>query len=261
MDGSEEMARFFESVDPLLIAGIALAVICLVLLISLLLLALGVLAQGGLIAAFSRADDGHDVSLGQAFGLGTTYFWKLIGIRALFWLAGFVIVMVIIAISIPLILATFGLALLLCCCLILPLILIGILVDAYVVTTMVAAVEEEMGVFDSFRRSWELFKVNYVPLGVMAVILIVGSGIINFILVLPFIFAVLPVVIGMSLIAEAEILVAVAVMMLCMLALLPIFLLINAVITTFTTGGWTITYRRLIGREGVEVLGSAGAAA
>jgi hypothetical protein len=256
MEGSEEFGRFFDTVDPALIAAIVLAMICVFLLISLLFLALSVLAQGGLIAAFSRADDGYEVTLGEAFRLGTVNFWKLVGIRALFWLAGFVVAMLIAAV----IFATFGLALLLCCCLILPLIILGILVDAYVISTMVAAVEEDLGVFDSFRRSWELFKANFVPLAVMAVILIVGSGIVNFILILPFIFAMIPAMLTLAVITEAEFLVALGVMMVCMLAFLPIFLLINAVITTFTTGGWTITYRRLIGREGMETLGSASAA-
>jgi hypothetical protein len=38
-----------------------------------------------------------------------------------------------------------------------------------------------------------------------------------------------------------------------LLIALPLLLLASAIITTFTTGAWTITYRRLIGEGGIHL--------
>ncbi len=58
---------------------------------ALVFLVLGVIGQGGLIAGFSHADEGADVSLGEAFSLGIQSFWKLLGIRFTVWIIGLII--------------------------------------------------------------------------------------------------------------------------------------------------------------------------
>ena len=258
--GSEDIGRLIGAPDEALLIAIAVAIFFLVLFIALLFLLLSVLGQSGLIASFSRADDGYDVSVGEAFRLGMPYFWKLLAIRVLVWLAGLLIILGILAVSIPFFIATQGVGLLLIplllCCL-LPLLPLFMLVDAYVIITMVAAVEEDLGVIDSFRRSWQLFKENFGPVLVMTLILILGTAILSFVLVLPFLIMFVPIVIGFLVGGDQSIAAGMIVSGICLLASLPFIFLINAVITTFTTGGWTITYRRLIGQEGVQELGTA----
>ena len=259
-NGSEDIGRLFEAPDEVLLIAIAVAIFILVLFIALFFLLLSVLGQSGLIASFSRADDGYDVSFGEAFRLGMPYFWKLLGIRLLVWLAGLLIIIVILAVSIPFFIATMGVGLLLiplCLCCLLPLLPLFMLVDAYVILTMVAAVEEDLSVTDSFRRSWQLCKENFGPVLVMTLILILGTAILSFVLVLPFLIMFVPIVIGFLVGGDQSIAAGMIVSGLCLLISLPFIFLINAVITTFTTGGWTITYRRLIGREGVSELGAA----
>jgi hypothetical protein len=258
--GSKDIGRLFEAPDEAVLIAIAVALIILVLFIALFFLLLSVLGQSGLIASFSRADDGYDVSVGEAFRLGMPYFWKLLGIRLLVWLAGLLIIIVILAVSIPFFIATMGVGLLLiplCLCCLLPLLPLFMLVDAYVILTMVAAVEEDLSVTDSFRRSWQLCKENFGPVLVMTLILILGTAILSFVLVLPFLIMFVPIVIGFLVGGDQSIAAGMIVSGLCLLISLPFIFLINAVITTFTTGGWTITYRRLIGREGVSELGAA----
>lgn len=257
--GSEDLGRLFEAPNETLLIAIAVAIFFLVLFIALFFLLLGVLGQSGLIAGFSRADDGHDVTLGGAFRLGTQYFWKLLGIRMLIWLAGLLIIVVILAVSIPFFIMTLGVGLLLiplCLCCLLPLIPLFMLVDAYVILTMVAAVEDDLGVTDSFRRSWQLCKENFGPVLVMTLILILGTAILSFVLVLPFLIMFVPMIMGLLVGGDQSLAAGMIVSGVCLLASLPFFVLINAVVTTFTTGGWTITYRRLIGQEGVLELGT-----
>ena len=258
--GSEDFGRLFEAPDEAVLIAIAVALIILVLFIALFFLLLSVLGQSGLIAGFSRADEGYDVSLSEAFRLGMPYFWKLLGIRILVWLAGLLIIIVIFAVSIPFFIATQGVGLLLiplCLCCLVILLPLFMLVDAYVILTMVAAVEEDLGVTDSFRRSWKLCTENFGPVLVMTLILILGTAILSFVLVLPFLIMFVPIVIGFLVGGDPSIAAGMIVSGICLLVSLPFIFLINAVITTFTTGGWTITYRRLIGQEGVAELGTA----
>jgi hypothetical protein len=60
------------------------------LILVLVFFVLGVIGTGGLIAGFRHADEGQDTSLGQAFRLGTKYFWRLLGFRLLLLLLGIV---------------------------------------------------------------------------------------------------------------------------------------------------------------------------
>jgi hypothetical protein len=249
-----------EAIDPAVLVAIAVVLILVFLCLGLLVLALSVIAQGGLIAGFSRADDGADVSLREAFRFGAAHFWKLLGIRIVFWLVGIVLVLFVIVGLVVFILGTFGIGLLLiplCCCLVIPFALLGILVEAYMVLTMVAAIEEELGVLDAFRRSWDVFRANFVPVAIMGLILVLGSGILTLIFILPMFFVVVPIAIGLLAGGDESILFSLIAGGFCFLALIPVIIVVNSIITTFVTGGWTITYRRLIGRRGAEVLGSA----
>ncbi len=257
--GSEDMVRLFEAPDESFLIAIAVAIFILVLFIALFFLLLSVLGQSGLIAGFSRADDGYDVSVGEAFRLGMPYFWRLLRIRLLVWLAGLLVIIAILAVSIPFFIVTSGVGMifiLLCLCCLLPFLPLFLLVDAYVILTMVAAVEEDLGVIDSFRRSWQLLTEHFGPVLVMTLILILGTAILSFVLVLPFLIMFIPVMIGFLAGGDQSTAAGMIVSGICLLVSLPFIFLLNAVMTTFTTGGWTITYRRLIGQEGASGLGT-----
>jgi hypothetical protein len=258
--GFEDFGRTLEGPDVGILIAIGIGVLCLVFILGLIFLVLGVLGQAGLIAGYSRADQGHDVTLAEAFRLGTEHLWKLLAIRILFWIAGFIAVLTIGALMIPLVILSLGLIVLCLCFLIIPLIILGILIDTYVVLTMVAAVEERLDVIEAFQHSWQVLRDNFWPLLLMALILIVGSGILSFFIFLPFIVTFVPALIGVIISTEASVATGLILSGLCFLSALPILILINGVITTFTSGGWTITYRRLIGDQGAIELGSVPAA-
>jgi hypothetical protein len=255
--GVEDFGRTVESPDVGILIAIGIAVLCLVFILGLIFLVLGVLGQAGLIAGFSQADQGYNVTLAEAFRLGTEHLWKLLAIRILFWIAGFIAVLTIGVLMIPLFILSLGFIVFCLCFLIIPLIILGILIDAYVVLTMVAAVEERVDVLEAFKHSWQVLRGNFWPLLLMALILIVGSGVLSFLIFLPFIVTFVPGLIGVIINTDVSIATGLIMSGLCFLTALPILILINGVITTFTSGGWTITYRRLIGEEGTLELGSA----
>ena len=247
---------FFEDVGPIqeeVIIPIVLGLVCLGLIVALVFLVLGVIGQGGLIAAFKRADDGAAVTFADSFGDGMQVFWKLLGIRITFFIVGFVIVIALILGAIVFTAATFGIGLICLIPLLCLLIPLGLSVDSYIILTMVAAVEEELGVFEAFGRSWTTLKENIGPVVVMILILIIGFGILGFLIALPFVGIALPAITGAIVGSDAAIISGVVITLLCALIAIPLLIVIYGLMTTYTTGAWTLTYRRLNGTMGAEL--------
>ncbi|TDJ15213.1 MAG: hypothetical protein E2O65_12720 [Gammaproteobacteria bacterium] len=232
---------------------IFLGLLCLGLIVALVVFVLGVIGQGGLIAGFKRADDGANVSFSEAFGDGLQSFWKLAGIRILFFVAGIVIVLGLILGTILVGVATFGIGLLCLIPLICLLIPIGLGVDSYIILTMVASVEEELGVVDSFGRSWTTLKENLGPIVVMILILIVGFGILGLLIAVPFIALGFPFIAGAIIGTDAALISGIAITLLCATVAIPLLVVAYGLLTTYATGAWTLTYRRLNGTMGAEL--------
>lgn len=244
--------RFFENNADVIVL-IFLGLFCLAIVVGLFFLALGVIGQGGLIGGYIKADDGAHVTLGEAFNLGLQYFWRLLGIRVVFWLAGLVVAFLLLIGALGFGIITLGIGLLCLIPLICLLIPLALALDAYVVLTMVAAVDEDLGVLDSFGRSWEVVKANLGPVVVMGLILIVGGGILSALVFLPFVGVVVPAITGLVVGSETAVRSGVALSALCLVAGIPLAILLNGLITTYITGAWTLTYRRMIGEAGTEL--------
>ena len=248
--------RFFDEIAPIqeeIVIPIILGILCVGLILALVFFALGVIGQGGLIAGFRQADDGASVTFAEAFGEGMQNFWKLAGIRIAFFIAGFVIAIALILGTVLIGVATLGIGLLCVIPLLCLLIPLGLGVDSYIILTMVASVEEDLGVFESFGRSWNTFKENLGPMVVMILILIVGFGILGFLIALPFIGIVVPAITGIIVGTDLAVASGIAITLLCLIAAIPLLIALYGLLTTYTTGAWTLTYRRLNGTMGAEL--------
>ena len=254
--GRYDQATPFGDLGPIqgeVFIPIFLGLLCLGLIVALIVFVLGVIGQGGLIAGFKRADDGATVSFSEAFGDGLQSFWKLAGIRVLFFIAGFVILLALILGTVLVGVATFGIGLLCLLPLICLLIPIGLGVDSYIILTMVAAVEEDLGAFEAFGRSWTTFKENPGPITLMILILIVGFGILGFLIAMPFIALGFPIIAGAIMGTDAALISGIAISLLCAMVAIPLLIVAYGLLTTYTTGAWTLTYRRLNGTMGAEL--------
>jgi len=248
--GLPELERFFSRIDEGTWIAVALVILGVILVLALVALVLGVIGQGGLIAGFARADEGQTVALGEAFNLGMQNFWKLLGIRVVTWAAGLIVGITVAIGVVAVAIGTLGIGLLCLIPLVCLLIPLAWGLDAYIILTMVAAVEEGLGVLDAFRKAWELVRANLGPVIVMALILILGGGILSAVLGVPFIGVVVPAILGFALGSETSIYSGLAVSGLCLVVAIPIFIVLIGVLTTYTTGAWTLTYRRLTGKAG-----------
>jgi hypothetical protein len=241
--GINGLTQFFNSIpEGTLIIG-AVVIVALLLVLALIFLVLGVIGQGGLIAGFNQADEGADVNLAEAFGMGMHFFWRILALRLLLVIAGFIVAVG----CIILIILTFGLGIFCMLCIGIPLL---IAVGVYVEMTTVAIVVEDLDPFKALARAWDVIRNNIGPMLVMAVILVLGSLIVGLVFASPFILVVVPVVTALALGTRTAIGTGLLVGGLCLVAYIPILIVLNGILTTYVMGAWTLTFRRLTDRPG-----------
>ncbi len=240
-----ELQRLLDRMPPETLTAIALGVACLALFIGLLAVVLGALGQAGLIAGFDLADAGHPVTLAEAFRRGLQSFWKILAIQII---VGVVLIVVGLAAAFGAGVFTIGtLGIGLIClapllCLLIPLLF---LVGVYVMLTQVAVVVEDLSLLDAFQRGWGIFRAHMGSVLVMALILILGGGLVGLILAAPFLFIAFPVMLVLLAGDQGQISSGLLVGGLCFVGLLPVVILLNGILQTFITGAWTLTFRRL----------------
>jgi len=174
------------------------------------------------------------------------YFWRIFAFKIL---AGLAIVLVIVLLLAPIVglgILTEGIALIflipLACVLILPgSIILGILMRQAIIAMMI----EDLGMLAGLTRAWQVVRKHPGPLAVMVIILAVGGGIIGFIIAIPAILAVTPIIIPLITGFTDMLLQAALVSAALVCAYSPVLLLASGILTAFTSVAWVLTYLQL----------------
>jgi hypothetical protein len=137
-------------------------------------------------------------------------------------------------------------------CLLVP---IGWVVAVIVEQANIAMVVENLGIGAGLQRGWDVFRNNLGPVIVMALILMLGVSLIGgFIIGLPLVFIIIPAAFGAMSnaprIAGGSWLVA----GLCLVAYLPVLILLNGVLRSFIESAWTLTFLDLTRRPALPVV-------
>ncbi|MBN2501669.1 MAG: hypothetical protein JXB38_12880 [Anaerolineales bacterium] len=246
--------RFVESIPEEAFIFFAIGMILLVLVLVLLAFFVGTFGEVGMIQGTKLADaNGETLTFSQVFEAIKPYYGRALGLNLIVFLAGFAIALVLIGIIVVLSIATLGIGLICLIPLLCIFIPIGIAVGVFVKQSMVALVVEDLGIGDAFKRGWEVLRDNIGAMIGMALILIIGSAIVGFIVALPVMLAVLPamgsVMYGMMQQTEEFVLGGIAVSLLCGVAYLPISLLLQGILTAYVDSSWTLTFLRLTGQK------------
>lgn len=244
-----ELQRTLETVPEGTWVAIVLGIICLALFLALIFWVLGALGQSGLIAGFSAAEAGEEVTLSSAFQAGTQFFWKVLIIQIIVGVITFVLIGGLLLLGIGGTVLTLGIGLICLIPLICLLIPVGIAVGVYTTFVKVALVVEDLDIFGAFSRAWEVIRANVGDVIVMSLILLIGGGIVSFLIALPFILVALPVILGLVLETDASMMFGFITGIVCTVVYLPILIVLNGILQTFLYGSWTLTYLRLIGVE------------
>jgi hypothetical protein len=242
---TQGMQQFFNNIPEGTWIAIAIGAVLVIILLSLLFLALGILGQGGLIAGFNQAETGQEVTLGGAFNAGLHHFWRLLGAALLAWAVSMVAILIILGLGAGIAIFTLGIGLICLIPLICVMIPLAIAVQLYVMLTQIIIVIEDKPVLESFKRAWELVRTHVGPLVVTALILILGGGLVGLLISLPFIGVVIPAIAGVAAGTQQAMTTGLIFAGLCLVAYLPVMIVLNGVLTTYIRGAWTLTYLRL----------------
>lgn len=220
---------------------VAIGLVIFALVIAAVFIVLGLLGQAGLIAGVARADDTGSVRLAEAWAGGLPHFWRLLGFTLLI-----IAVVLIVALAAGIFAAVtmgFGMiCLAFLICLLLPL---GIVISAYLSLTQNGIVLENLGVFRALERAWQITRDNFWPVVAMALILAVIGLLAGIVFAIPFFLLAIPTLAFFF--RDTSNLASLVPMLACVVVYVPLSILLSAVLRTFTSSVWTLTFRRLTG--------------
>lgn len=221
---------------------LVLALIMLGLILSVIFLFAGTLGQTGVVKGTSMADeadlDDPPLSFGAIFNALKPHYWKVLllnlGVRLLGIFGGLIL-------ALPILLLT------VCTCCLGPILLIpiGWFINVLVVFTIIAIIEEDLGIFEGIARAWQVITRNFGKVVVMFLILGVGGLIIGLIISLPLLIVPVPLIANLILTGARSVTVGLVFSVLLTLLFLPLIIFLSGVLQAFILAAWTLTFRRL----------------
>jgi hypothetical protein len=224
-------------------------------LLFILQLFLATVGQTGLVRGAYHADHDAELRFGTLWRESLHYFWRVTGLQFLIWapiVSLFIIIMAVFVFSLGAfssdlrstmsgVGAAAGLFVLAFCCCLFPVIIV---LSFYYRQTLSAMLVDDIGIFDSLARGWDVIVKHVGELLVMGLILFgIGLGV-GIVLAIPIFIIVIPLMTSFtagSITSWTPFLVAFALLLLYS----PISWFLNGLYRTFSESVWTLTYIRL----------------
>ncbi|MDP1546925.1 MAG: hypothetical protein Q8L87_12970 [Anaerolineales bacterium] len=233
--GFEQFGQFMEQN-----LWIIFALIAFIFVLSFLFYALGIMGRIGLIQGALKVEKGAEsLTFAELWSESMPYFWRIFGLNFLIGLAVFVLIVPLVLFGV----ITAGVGFLCILPLICILVPISWVVMVIVEQAQPAIIAENLGMWDGFKRGWEIVKANAVNFIILALILMVGGAIVGFIIAIPIIFAVVPLVLGANILDQT--LTPIYIALACCAVYLPVLYLLNGILAAYIQSVWTLTYLRL----------------
>lgn len=248
---SYQIERFFESGAVwIFIAATIFALICLFFVFFIVSLILGTFGKTGLVRGAWLADAGQEkLSFADLWHESVPYFWRVFLLVILRWLSGIVLTIVLFLPVLLLILFTLGCGL----CFLVPLLItLSWFITVLFEQSVVAVVGEDLGVMDGIKRGWQVLTSNLMPIAIMALILIIGSGIVSLLIGIPAVIVTLPIISGALIGENVALGVGIILSVLMLLVYIPIAMELSGGLHAYLGTSWTLVFRRLIIKETVE---------
>jgi len=242
--------RFFDNVEVWQIIAIIGGLILFFLILWFIMTALNTIGRVGLIQGTVKAEDGAEtMTFGELFESGKPFFWRILGLNILLGLALFLVIIVLMLPIIGITALTMGIGLIclipFICILVPAMWLAGVVIEQ----ANIAVVVEDIGIIDGLKHGWEVCRDNTGNMIVMALILVLGGGIVGIVIALPLILIIVPVMFGIigGLAAESEKIIGggLAIAGLWFLAYLPVLIVLGGILRAYISTAWTLTYLHL----------------
>jgi hypothetical protein len=249
-----------DSAEQFFIAfsGLIIGLICLAIIVVIVLWVISVIARGGLIAGVQQVEEEGSTSFGRAWSAGARKFWTLFGLgilaaipMILLVIIGVIILSLGIFVGVGLMdvaeaagITTIILVSIICggflCC---GLIILGIVLEQIRIYGERAAILEDLGWIDAFKRGWEVLKGN---LGATIIIWLIffALGIVIFGISFLLVIALAAPLLGLFFVSDPG---WWLIGPICIGGLLGtiVFALIRSIVVAFTSTTWTLAYREM----------------
>lgn len=237
-----DFGRAIASVPVWVWILLVLVLVAVGLILSVIFLFAGTLGQTGVVKGTSMADEADPedgpLSFGTIFNALKPYYWKVLLLNLGVWLVGIFGGLIL---AIPILLLT------VCTCCLGPLLLIpiGWFINVLVVFTMIAIIEEDLGIFEGIARAWRVIIRNLGKVVVMFLILGIGGLIIGLIIGLPLLIVPVPFIANLIMTGARSVTIGLVFSVLLSLLFVPLVIFLSGVLQAFILAAWTLTFRRL----------------
>ena len=206
---------------------------------------LSVLVQGATTFGALEADKGTArLSFRETIKRSLPYFWRLFGLYALFGTAWALVVIGFVALNIGVSFLTFGLGTL--CMIPMFLLLVPFLVVGYSILELAQAaiITDDMNMKDAISKSWQMFRINWLAIVLLMLMLYFALTIISMVFVFPLMFPMMLFPIAFETSADLR-----TPFMLIFFVFFPIMMLImtavQGILMAFFQSAWLVAYRQL----------------
>jgi len=235
---SRQFTEFFQRYMLIIIAA------CVVIFIlSFVFYALGMIGRIGILKGVFKLEQGAaSLMFAELWSESMPYFWRFFGLNFLVGLAFLVILLPFFAIAI----ATMGIGLACLLPLLCVLVPVAWVVSVILEQAQAAIVAEDLGMVDGFRRGWEIVRSDVGGMVALALILGIGGAIVGFVLALPIILALLPLILAApSMSSMSSIPPAAWVSLACCAVYFPVLLALNGILLSYVKTAWALSYLQL----------------
>lgn len=227
--------------------------VLIVLVMVVVVIVLSTYGRIGLSRGAWLADEGEQsLRIGQLWGYGTRYFWRVVAMVVIVLAFSIVIGLIILIPTVIISVVTLGIGLIcllpLLCVLGIALSLFGVVFDL----ATIAIVNEDLGVMDGLRRGWDIFKANLAQIIGIAVILWIISMVIGFVLGMPVLLILAPIILGAISQTRAALSGGALVSIVLFLLYLPVLMVAQGIVQSYVGSAWTLVFRRLTGRPALN---------
>ncbi|GAB1471326.1 hypothetical protein MASR2M66_22040 [Chloroflexota bacterium] len=236
---TRQISEFFQQYMLIIIAVCAALMI-----LSFALYALGMMGRIGILKGVYKVENGAaSIIFAELWSESMPYFWRFFGLNFLIALAFLVILL-------PFIVITFatrgiGLACLLpLICLLVP---VGWVLSVVLEQAQAAIVAEDLGMLDGFKRGWAIAKSDIGGMIVLTIVLSIGAGMIGFVLAIPLIAAMIPLVLGLisNSYSGTQLPITAWISIICCGIYMPILFGLHGILTSYIKTAWALSYLQL----------------
>lgn len=249
MDGNNlppGVMRFLNNIELWQIVLIVLAIFVVIVLITVLASLFAALGRAGLIRGVLRADNGAErLTFGELWAESRPYFLRLFLLNLVLGLTVGLAALLVSLVATGITIITFGLGLICLIpllCLLIPLLWF---VNIVIEEANVALVVEDLGLMQSFERGWQTVQAQLTNMLVLGLIVGIGSFVAFFLIQLPLIATLGPVVLSLVLHKGQPQAWSVGLSIVCAVAYLPVLLTLSGLVQAYIGSVWTLAYLRV----------------